>query len=278
VVKEISHGGADPGITLGLGKRYSLLLFPPGDLYPEYAADPYRVGFGLENAIYPATDIVNAGTERYIVKAGGLVGLFRIAPVDRPDSGVQLSFGGGYDAQFDLSQFQDAIGWDGNYGAMLTARPNRDIAFKTGVMHTSGHIGDEFSTRTGRGRLGYTRLEWLAGVAWNPARHVMTYAEYGKGYELNNRGVQKPDRVQGGIECEYPLFFHDRLGLYAAFDIQAMQERGWRSDTTYQLGIVGRGANRAWHLGIQHHRGRPTISEFFQSNENYTSFGLWIDI
>jgi len=265
-------------ISIGLGKDYSLQLFPAGDLFPAYAADPYRVGLGLEKTLYSKTDIVRAGSDRYLIRAGGLVGLFRVAPADDPGAGVQLSFGGGYRAQFDLIQDQDAIGWDGNYGAMLTAAPNSTLAFKSGVMHTSGHIGDEFTARTGRARLGYTRLEWFSGLRWAITRNFAAYTEYGQGFQLNNRTVQKPGRVQGGMEYEYPLFFHDRVGLYAAFDAQAMQERNWRADTTVQFGLVGHNANRAWHLGVEYHQGRPTISEFFQSTENYTSFGLLIDI
>jgi len=265
-------------ISIGLGKDYSLALFPAGDLFPAYAADPYRVGFGLEKAIYSKTGIDHAGSDRYHVKAGGLVGLFRTSPADEPGRGVQLSFGGGYRAEFDLSQDQDAIGWDGNYGAMLTAAPNSTLAFKSGVMHTSGHLGDEFTARTGRGRIGYTRLEWFSGVWWNITRHLAIYAEYGDGFQLNNKSVQKPNRVQGGMEYGYPLCFHDSIGLYAAFDAQAMEERDWRADLTAQFGIVGHNAHRAWHLGVQYHQGRPTISEFFQSTEKYTSLGLWIDI
>lgn len=262
-------------VPIKLGE-YNLYLFPSGDFYRPYAADPHRTGFGIQRIRVLDGKIPDTGSSRYALKAGGYFGVVRIQPGDDADVGVQLNIGGGLDGQFDLDHFQDNIGWNGHYGTTLTAAPNDAVAFKLGLQHISGHIGDENVPSTKRGRIGYTRMELNAGGSWAINRHWRAYTEAGWGLELLNRELQKPGRVQFGLEYEYLLWRN--LGCYAAVDSSAMQERSWRFDKTLQLGLVSHSAHRTWRFGFEISKGRPTMGEFFQSTETYTSFGLWLDL
>lgn len=271
--------GTLPGSTpapLRLGADYLLHLFPEGDLYRPYAADPHRTGFGIERMRVSGGKIPGVGGDRYALKAGGYFGVLRLQPGGDSVAGVQLDIGGGLDGQFDLDSFQDNIGWNGHYGMTMTAVPDRALAFKLALKHISGHLGDEFDKRLGRGRIGYTRMELAPGISWQIDGQWRSYAEYGWGYELNNEQLQRPGRVQFGLEYEYPLWRN--LGCYAAVDLSAMEERAWRFDTSLQLGLAWHSENRSWRFGFERYQGRPTMSEFFQHTETSTSFGLWVDL
>lgn len=256
--------------------KYNLHLFPPGDFYRPYAADPHRTGFGIQKLNVIEGKIPAAGSSRYALKAGGYFGVLRVQPEDDVETGVQLNIGGGLGGQFDLDHFQDNIGWNGHYGMILTAAPTAAVALKLGLQHVSGHIGDENVLSSQRGRIGYTRMELNAGGSWKINRQWRTYAEAGRGYELLNREFQKPGRVQYGLEYEY-LFWRN-LGCYAAFDSSAMEERAWRFDKTLQLGLVSHTGHRSWRFGFEISKGRPTMVEFFPYTETYTSIGLWLDL
>ena len=115
----------------------SLALFPGGDVYPVYVADPHRptnvvaeaftIGGGM-----PATDspLTRLG-------AGGRFGVIRIEPA-KPDGRVwQVSIEAGFDAIFDSQNRLDVVGWDGNYGLMVTTASSSPIALKIAVLHIS---------------------------------------------------------------------------------------------------------------------------------------------
>jgi hypothetical protein len=276
---EAEEGEADGTPAVHIGSGHTLLIFPPGDLYPQYIADPHRVGFGIQQMSFSETEIAESGDSRIGLKAGGRFGFVRIYPSNRVDRGWQLSIEGGFDAQFDLDHSYDNIGWDGNYGLLLTAAPVRGLAFKLGMHHTSSHVGDEYAERTGRRRIDYTRHELAAGISWAMDEHWRYYAEAGWGYYLNNDDLQEPGRMQLGLEFEdAKSLWKRRLGWYVALDASAMEERDWRVDTSLQLGLVLRSGGRIWRLGIERYDGRPTIGEFFQDDETYIAMGLWLDV
>ncbi len=269
--------GEVPVIDLDSG--LTLLIFPPGDIYPHYIADPHRVGFGVQRLQFIESGIADSGTSRYKLKAGGRLGLVRGYPQSRPDRGWQVSLEAGLDAQFDTERSYDNIGWDGNAGFLLTGTPGQGLALKVGMLHSSSHVGDEYIERTGRRRIDYTRHEFVAGISLAADEHWRTYAEAGWGYYLRNEAVQEPGRIQIGMEFESGRsLWKELLGWYAALDISAMEEREWRVDTSLQLGIMLGSGGRTWRLGIEYYDGRPTMGEFFQDNESYVSLGLWLDV
>ena len=259
--------------------QWDTTLFPLGDLYPPYVADPHRVGFGVEWLSFTHTEIPTYGDNRVAIRAGGVLGIVRIHPSGEEERGWQLSLEGGFNGQYDVGHSLDNIGWDGRYGLAATSSPSAQWAFKLGALHDSGHLGDEYIERTGRIRIGYTRQEINAAASWFPDERVRTYLETGWGYELSNKQLQEPGRIQFGLEYESPPWpGKARISWYGAADFSAMEERDWRVDRSLQAGLAKHTDSRTWRFGIEWYRGRPPLGEFFQYTEEYVSLGLWIDI
>jgi len=274
-IKEEAEG--IPLITSKSGR--TVLLFPSGDFYPPYIADPRTPRFGIQWMIYSKTTIPDTGNSRFGLEAGGSFGIVSVHPADQTNQGWQLSIKGGFDAQFDIYHSEDNIGWDGIYGLLLTTAQDHGFAYKLSMNHDSSHVGDEYEARTGRQRIGYTREEIAAGISWSINNYWRAYAEAGWGYHLGNENLQKPGRLEFGLEYESTKsLWEGRAGWYTALDISSMQERDWRVDTSFQMGFVFRSGERTWRLGIERCDGPPPIGEFFQYTESYIALGLWIDI
>lgn len=253
--------------------------FPSGNLYPQYAADVHRIGFGLQWLNFTDTQIPDSGDTRIGIRAGGRFGIIRLSPEGQGGRAWQFDVEGGFNAQFDADHSLDNIGWDGRYGLSVATAKTGRLAFKFGVLHDSSHVGDEYMERTGRTRIGYTRHELAAGVSWHPFGRFRTYAEGAWGYELSNEELQEPGRGQFGIEYESPpLLWDSRMGWYAAADFSAMEERDWRLDYSVQVGHVIHAQGRTWRFGAEWYQGRPPIGEFFQYTEQYLGLGLTIDL
>jgi hypothetical protein len=279
VSKTEEAGDIDLPAEEGPQSGRKLLYFPSGDVYPPYAADPFRVGFGVQVAQVTKVGIANSSSSRIALRAGGSFGIVRSQPVDQPDLGWQVSIAGGFNEQNDIQHSLDNIGVDGHYGLLVTTAPVQGLAFKCGLLHVSSHVGDEYMERTGRLRIGYTRQELAAGVSWFMSKHWRVYGEAGSAYFMSNHELQKPWRTQLGLEFESaPDLWKGRMAWYAAVDSQSMQERDWRIDVAVQTGFVVRSAGRTWRWGVEWYEGRPPLGEFFQNTEHYISLGLWIDI
>jgi hypothetical protein len=254
-------------------------FFPPDDLYPQYAADPHRSGFGVQWLNFTDTQIPDSGDSRVGLRAGGRLGIARLHPAGEEDRGWQVGLEGGFNAQFDADHTLDNIGWDGRYGLVVTTAQSAEWAFKFGVLHDSSHVGDEYMERTGRKRIGYTRHELATSASWLPAGRFRIYGETAWGYELSNKQLQEPGRVQFGLEYGSPgTRGKGRAGWYGALDLSAMEERDWRVDRCLQAGLTTQGGARTWRFGVEWYRGRPPLGEFFQYTEEYVSLGLWVDI
>ena len=274
VKEEEESTGEIPAIKLNSGSK--LVLFPRGDIYPHYIADPHRVGFGFQRLQVLETGIEDSGTSRYNLKAGGRFGLLRVSGAD---SDWQLNIEAGLDAQFDTDHSYDCIGWDGNYGLLMTRASPLDYSIKFGVLHLSSHVGDEYAERTGHKRIEYTRHEMVAGLSFAIDKYWLIYSEAGWGYELRNKNIQEPGRLQVGLQYEDAgSLWQGRMGWYSALDLSAMEERDWHVDTAVQLGLLFNSGDRTWRLGIEYYEGRPTLGEFFRYTERYISLALWLDL
>jgi hypothetical protein len=243
-------------------------------LYAPYVADPRRPNFSFQWMSFSATNIADSGERRYGAKFGGLFTLAE-SRARTGERGWQLAVEGGFIAQFDRTRGEDVIGWDGIYGLIATWRPSRAFAYRAGLHHVSAHVGDEYAERTGRQRIRYTRGELLAGVRASPGERWHTYAEVGWAYDLRNEQLQQPWRAQLGLEYAAP--WRGTAAWYAAADLHASEERDWRIDRTFQVGIRLRRGARTWRFGIEHYRGRALLGEFFQSDERYTALAVWLD-
>ena len=253
-------------------------LFPSGDVYAVYAADPHRPTNALTEMVYTRGRIEDTRSPRVGLAAGGQFGILRFDPGAAGGRSWQVSISAGLDAVFDSYNKLDAVGWDGNYGLMVTTASGGPLSFKLAVLHQSSHIGDEYAARTGRTRLNYTREEVAVGASWRLTRGLRAYGEGAYGYKRRYEG-QEPGRGQAGLEYESrPALWGRRFAWYGAADFSAMEERAWRLDTALQGGIVTRANGRTHRFGVGWTDGRPTLGEFFQQTEKWFTFGWWMDL
>ncbi len=268
---------AGPAAAEAEGGR-EIVVFPADNLYPLYIADPHSPASGILIQSFTSTGIEQAGDQRVFLKLGGRFGLLRWQPRKPGGRAWQLNLDAGLDAQFDIDNSLDNIGWDGNFGlSATTARQGGTVAWKLGILHTSAHIGDEWIERTGRERIGYTRTEALGGISARLTPRWRTYFEAGWGYDLNSDEME-PGRLQAGLDYRAPGRFWAGIGgWYAAVDLSSWEERDWRLDAGLQGGLILSGG-RTWRVGVQYWDGRVPLGEFFQHTESNFTLGLWAEL
>jgi Protein of unknown function (DUF1207) len=253
-------------------------LFPAGDVYPVYVADPHRPTTGLSEAFYTRIRIPDSSSPRTWLTAGGRFGVARFGSTVPGGRFWQVSIDAGLDAVFDAQLKNDAIGWDGNYGlTVTTATAASPLAFKVAVLHVSAHLGDEYDDRTDLSRINYTREEVALGTAWRFKPRWRAYGDVGIAYRMRSEGQERL-RWQGGLEYEArPTVFRGRMAWYGALDLSALEERDWRLDTSLQGGLVTRLGGRAYRMFVQWYDGRAPIGQFTDYSEASLSLGLKLD-
>jgi hypothetical protein len=267
--------GADPRWTTASGR--SVRLFPSGDVFPVYTADPHRPTNAIVARFYSREGIPESGGPRVWLSAGGRFGLLRIDTASPSERSWQVNLEAGLDGVFDTEFKSELIGLDGNYGLTLTTASNAPWAVKVGFVHTSAHIGDEYSERTGRRRSNYIREEAAVGLWWFFTPRWRAYAEVGGAYSVR-LDDQQPWRLQTGLEYETaPRLWGGRGAWYVASDLTSWEERHWRVDTTIQVGVVTRVNGRAYRLMLEYFDGRPQLAEFFRYTETSLAFGFRFD-
>lgn len=266
----------DPTKALSSGRV--LTLFPSGDVYHVYVADPHRPTNALvESSIFDNT-IPDMGSPITRLAAGGHFGMLRIGPAKPGGRTWQVSIEAGFDALFDAKNRLDAVGWDGNYGLTVTTASSSRLGLKIAVLHVSAHLGDEYQERTGRERINYTREEVAVGVAWQWSPRWRTYVETGGAYRMGHPSLETW-RAQSGLEFESgPGPCGQKFACFAAVDVSTFEERRWRVDVTANVGIVVHGLGRTTRLFVEWHDGRPTPNEFFLDSLSSLSVGLRIDL
>ena len=224
-------------------------LFPAGDVFPVYAADPHRTTNQVSVGFYSRVRIPDSDSPRTILSAGGRFGMLRIDPIDSTGRSWQISLDGGLDAVFDAQYKNDGVGWDGNYGLTVTTASGRSpFAFKIALLHCSSHLGDEYEERTQVPRINYTREELAVATAWRPLARARVYGEVGVAYRIRSER-QERWRWQTGAEYERrPTVFGGRMAWYGAADFSLLQERDWRLDTSIQGGLVTRNGGRTYRV------------------------------
>lgn len=273
--KEESHG-----VAFSLGDKWCGVISPGSDLYPVYIANPIRPTMAINWVKVSDSEIAETGDTRYTLRMGGRVNFLRVHPAGEPDRGFQLDAEAAFLGQFDADYSLDNIGWDGIWGVLLTWANGTGFAAKLATQHDSSHVGDEYAERTGRKRINYTRGEVALGLSLAFLSHWRVYGEAGYAYDMRNEELQKPWRVEGGLEFEDPhQFWKGRLGYYTAIDVTAYEELGWERDITIQAGLLlpVTGLVRTYRFGVEYRDGRSIIGEFFQDKETYWALGLWVD-
>jgi hypothetical protein len=253
-------------------------LFPPGDIYPVYVADPHRPTNAIKESFYSRGRVPDTSSPRTSLAAGGRIGMVRVGNRTSGGRFWQLSLDAGLDAMFDAQFKNDAIGWDGNYGlTVTTATTTSPLAFKVALLHMSAHLGDEYEERTNIPRINYTREEVAVGLAWRFSHRWRAYGEVGDAYTMRSDG-QDRWRWQAGIEYEAPPgVFAGRMAWYGATDFSAFEERDWRLDTAVEGGLLTRSSGHAYRLFALWYDGRVPLGQFTRYSEASLSFGLKMD-
>jgi Protein of unknown function (DUF1207) len=254
-------------------------LLPLVDLYPDYIADPLRATFGLQSLYVDHSSIADTGKRRYFLRTGGSLPLLGSAQAGLDTPEWQVIGEAGIQGQFDKEYVADNIGWDGIYSLYYAHRLDTRSAWRIGSKHISSHVGDELIERTGRVRINYTREELRLGFAYNLAAQLLTYVDGGYAYNLGDKPLQAPWRLQLGMQLERPnRIWENQLGWYAAADLSSYEENDWQRNLTVQLGLSAVRGEHTWRFGIEYYHGRSVLGEFFQDREQYVGAALWIDI
>ena len=261
---------------LGIAWPSRAELLPRAGLYPVYTADPLRPTFNAQYQFYDKTTISDTGDRRFDLKLGTNLLLYQNEWANHP---WQLVLIAGFHGQFDNTHSQDNIGWDGIYGLHVSTRLNHELALRIGSKHISAHIGDEIIERTGRTRINYTREEVRIGLAWFVDNNSILYGEVGRAYDLRNKALQKPWRVQLGGQYDSPTkLWQTPLNWYVALDISSFEESDWNLNTTIQFGLHRNSELDSWRAGFELYDGRSQLGEYFREQERYMSLGLWVDL
>lgn len=241
--------------------------FPVDPGFPSPIAGPASRGCGFSRLAVDEISTEDTGDALYALKLGAVLPVVRIGE-------WRISLDGGFLGLFDIDNSYDNLGWDGNYGLIVTHPLGRDAAVRVARLHDSSHVGDEYTERTGRTRIDYTREEFALGVTFWPAPTWRLYGEYGHGtgYDADDPG--EPGRAQAGIEWERA----GRWAPYAAVDVQSWEERHWNADVAVQAGLAFHGEGRRWRLGLEYYDGRVPLGEFYFEDQRHLSLGLFVDL
>jgi len=253
------------------------VIFPQTQLYPHYIANPLRPTFSVQNMRFTKTEISHTSLRRYDLKVGGHLGIYRSQP-EKMKRGWQVTFGAGFHGEFDPAANEDNIGWDGIMALSLEMRFEKAIAHRLGIHHISSHVGDELIERTGIKRNNYTRQEMRYGLLWFMSPYWQSYIEIGKAYDLRNELIQKQWRSELGFQYENKKYWNSKLGWYLGSDLSSYEENNWDINSSLHLGLITAINNRNYRFGLELYDGRSSLGEFFQANEKYIGFGLWVDI
>jgi hypothetical protein len=251
---------------------------PPQDLFQPYIADPRRARMGLTVTEVTDSPIVGAGDSRFGLRAGERAGIVRVHNPGEPDRGWQIDIEGGYRGESDRDNSEDVIGWDGVYGLQVAWKQSEDSAWRTGILHTSSHLGDEFEG-LGHQRRNVTREDLFLAYSRDLGGDWRAYGEYGHAIHLSDNHLLEKGRAQAGLEYEpAPTWFNDRLGWFSALDVSSFEEDRWTLNWCWQTGFAWPvlNAQRVWRFGIELYRGRSPMGEFFQNRETWWAIGLWL--
>jgi hypothetical protein len=266
----------DPTWTTTSGAKVT--LFPSGDVFPVYVADPHRPSNAIVSRFYTKEALADASSPRAWLSAGGRFGMLRIEIAGPSQRSWQVSIEAGLDAMFDIQHRSDGIGWDGNYGLTVTTASTSRWSFKIALVHLSAHLGDEYAERTGQTRINYTREELAVGTALHLSSRSRLYGEIAGAYILKNDD-QEPWRAQAGLDHEFgSRVWGGRFAWFSAADFASWEERNWRLDATVQGGLVTRSNGRTYRILLEYNSGRPPLGEFFKVTEASLALAFRIDL
>jgi hypothetical protein len=248
------------------------LFFPAlPALYAPMKADPleFRSGMRLIST--------SLGGPREIVTAVGFKVIGYQFPLNAAmDAQVGL-VAAGY-GRYDFDHDTELVAEDWRWGAVLMTRYGR-WSYSLESVHHSSHLGDEFAARTGAFRIEYVNEEFGLLASYDAGSRTRLY--YGGHYAMSQSHVQKPARIQAGVE----YYFDERrfpggIGPYLALDLHSRQEVDWKVTSSAVVGwaFPGGSPGRSFDLQVLALSGPSPLREFFTVSETYVGAGFAVDL
>jgi hypothetical protein len=246
-------------------------LLPDGLIYKSYLAGEKEPRFASAWLYEKDRGVV------WDVALGGRVGIFRYGtPGTFRPRGWQLDFEGAVFPRVDPDEHHDLEASDFRVGIPLTWSRG-SIAIKAGYFHISSHVGDEFLIRTGYQRINYVRDSLVLGIAHYPSNDTRVYFEIG--YAPGVSGGAEPLEFQFG--AEYSPVWEVACGgaPFAAINGHLREEVDFGGSVNFMTGWQWRGpeSNRLLRIGFQFFDGKSYYYEFFNTHEQLTGIGIWLD-
>jgi hypothetical protein len=187
--------------------------------------------------------------------------------------GLELEAEGAAFGRFDFNENWDMDGVDFRFGFPIVYRAGT-AALKLHPWHITSHLGDEFIERTGRKRISYARNEIALGISWEVSPQWRVYVE--GGYAVARDDLNEPWRVMAGVETVGRHLGPSWPETFAALNLTAHEETDWGVQLNVEAGVWLRpeGSHRGIRIGIGYFRGPSPLTQFFNENEEYWTFGF----
>lgn len=255
-------------------------FFPDENPYTAKVADPRHASFGILPLNAVDSEIEGATSERVALRVGGVFPVLVFHREGDVSGGWFISIETSFYGQLDRGDSADLIGFNGVYALHVSHAFGDGWVFNTAWHHLSSHLADEFIEKTGRERTGYARDEVQGGISKVFGRRWRAFGEVGYGASIEEAFGQEEWRVQGGLEYEAPeTLWKGRSGWYVAGSISSWEENDWDPDIAVEGGLLFLSAKdrHRYRLLLSYYQGRIPISDFFEQDEAYVSFGLAMD-
>lgn len=247
------------------------LLPPTSALFAVLKADPLEmrsVVRVVDSDLTDSAQIITAVGARAVVYERGLNDGMR----------WQLIAGGAGYGRYDLAHSLDQITEDWRFGLIAATRYG-PWSYAASLLHLSSHLGDELIARTGRARIEYVLEEVGFTTSYDSTDHLRAY--WGAHYAVRQTFGDAPMRVQAGAEYWLlPRLVPGGLGPYAALDLQARGEAGWKPAASAVIGWAFPGWVRDRTLDVQivGGAGATTARQFVGEEETYVGLAVAADL
>ena len=188
-------------------------------------------------------------------------------------SSFEIQAEGAAFGRFDFDENWDMDGVDFRFGFPIAARAG-PLAMKLHPWHMTSHLGDEFIERTGRERAVYARNEIALGISWDFDAETRAYVE--AGYALSRGDVNEPLRFMAGVEAVGRHLGPDWPETFAALNLTSFEEQDWGVQFNLEAGFWLRPEKspRGVRFSVGYSRGPSVLTQFFDQNEEYWTFGF----
>jgi len=208
---------------------------------------------------------------------GGTLALWRCAPIDRPDDGVQVDLFATTLSRFIKNDAMAALDYRVGFPITYARGP---WSAKVSYEHTSTHLGDEFLLATGTRFRSATRDEFTGGLAYRVLEPLRVYGTLAYAAGLGSF-VEDPNpmRYTVGAEWSRPLATGIFGQPFAALDVEFRGNEDFTPNLTAQLGWQWLAAYRrpGFRAALEFYDGRSPFGQLSDRHESWVGFGLFFD-